>query len=191
MNFSRAVKYSSKFMKNKIPPYSKIHTIVFDFDGVFTDNKVWVDERGRESVSCDRADGLAFDLLRRYVVIKNWQLSYFILSQEKNPVVSVRCKKMNVSCIQSVEDKREFLRAYLRERDLTHEGLVFIGNDLNDLGAIQDAGLSVAPSDAHPFVLESADLVLPRKGGQGFVRAFIENLIGADDLRLLLLNKGA
>jgi 3-deoxy-D-manno-octulosonate 8-phosphate phosphatase (KDO 8-P phosphatase) len=50
--------------KNKLPSVNEIHTIVFDFDGVFTNNKVWVDQDGRESVCCDRSDGLAFDILR-------------------------------------------------------------------------------------------------------------------------------
>ncbi len=50
-------------MKKPLPALETIHTVVFDFDGVFTDNKVWVDQDGRESVRCDRADGLALDLV--------------------------------------------------------------------------------------------------------------------------------
>ena len=57
-----------------IPDWQSIHTIVFDFDGVFTDNKVWVDQDGKESVRCDRGDGLAFEVLRRFVSQRNWKL---------------------------------------------------------------------------------------------------------------------
>ena len=46
----------------KLPDWRDLHTIVFDFDGVFTDNKVWVDQNGVESVRCDRGDGLGFDI---------------------------------------------------------------------------------------------------------------------------------
>ena len=54
----------------------EIHTIIFDFDGVFTDNKVYIDKSGNELVKCDRSDGFAFDLLRRFLKLTN--LLYFI-----------------------------------------------------------------------------------------------------------------
>ena len=51
----------------QLPDWRSVHTIVFDFDGVFTDNKVWTDQNGQESVCCDRGDGLAFDILRKFI----------------------------------------------------------------------------------------------------------------------------
>jgi len=161
----------------KLPDWKDIHAIVFDFDGVFTDNKVWVDQNGIELVCCDRGDGLGFDLLRAFIKANSWAVNYFILSKEKNPVVSVRAEKLRIDCVQAMSDKVVYLANYLDENKLSTEGLVYLGNDLNDLAAMQMAGFSVAPSDAHAVILDQADLMLPQKGGDGFVRAFIELLI--------------
>lgn len=163
--------------------WSNIHTIIFDFDGVFTDNKVWVNQDGVESVKCDRGDGLGFDILRNFIMLKHWHLDYFILSKETNPVVSSRARKMSIPCIQSMANKAHFVSSYLSDNNKSSEGLLFVGNDLNDLASIQLAGFSVAPSDAHPIILDQVDLVLNQKGGEGFVRALIEKLIGIHKMK--------
>ena len=167
---------------SNLPKWFETHTIIFDFDGVFTDNKVTIREDGLEEVSCNRGDGLAFDILRKFIKKENWNLKYFILSKETNPVVSVRAAKLNIECIQSVSRKPEYISEYLASQQLTSQGLVYLGNDLNDLEAMALAGFSVAPSDSHPLVLKQANLVLPERGGQGFVRRFIELLINLDEM---------
>lgn len=168
--------------KGIIPNWRSIHSIVFDFDGVFTDNKVWINQKGEEMVRCDRGDGLAFDLLRLFVKKNHWNLNYFILSTEKNPVVSSRAIKLKIPCTQGVSNKDEYLRNFLDESNLDPQGLVYVGNDLNDLPAMQLAGFSVAPSDAHPLIQRQADLVLNKNGGDGFLRAFVESLLRIDQL---------
>jgi len=172
--------------KVSIPDWKSIHTIVFDFDGVFTDNKVWVEQDGGETVRCDRGDGLAFDMLRHFIAQRDWKLNYFILSKEKNLVVSSRASKLEVPCEQGVSNKFDYLKAYLADIDKSPQGLVYVGNDLNDLAAMQISGFSVAPVDSHPLILNQADLVLPRKGGDGFVSEFIVLLIGQDEILKLL-----
>ena len=163
-----------------IPYWRDVHTIVFDFDGVFTDNRVWVDQNGIESIRCDRSDGLGFDLLRAFIQKNNWELQYFILSKEMNPVVSARAQKIQVDCMQSISDLAFFLKQYLTNNNLDSDGLIYLGNDLNDLAAMQISGFSIAPADSHPLILNQANLILPRKGGDGFVREFIEMLIGLE-----------
>jgi 3-deoxy-D-manno-octulosonate 8-phosphate phosphatase (KDO 8-P phosphatase) len=165
-----------------LPDWKSIHTIAFDFDGVFTDNKVWVREDGKESVRCDRGDGLAFDMLRKFSLKVGWNVDYFILSKEKNPVVSLRALKLRVPCVQGVLNKFEYLEVYLAENRKTTQGLVYVGNDLNDLAAMRLSGFSVAPSDAHILIKRHANLVLEQKGGEGFVRAFIERLLCVDQM---------
>lgn len=167
-----------------IPHWSSIHTIVFDFDGVFTDNKVWTDQFGTENVCCDRGDGLAFDMLRKFVNNNDWDLHYFILSKEENPVVLARAKKLKIPCIQGSMNKLNYLVTYLKENDRNTEGVVYVGNDLNDLGAMRFVGCSVAPSDAHPLILQQASVVLPQKGGSGLVRALIEHLLKVDQMSI-------
>ena len=165
-----------------LPDWKSVHTIVFDFDGVFTNNKVWVDQNGVESVCCDRSDGLGLDFLRVFAEKNNWYLNYFILSKEKNSVVSTRAKKIQVKSVQAISDKADYLTTYLREKNLSPCGLIYLGNDLNDLAAMEVSGYSVAPLDAHPLIMKQADLILQKNGGEGFVREFIELLIGLKEM---------
>lgn len=166
----------------EIPHWEAVHTIAFDFDGIFTDNKVFLNQDGIEAVCCNRGDGLGFDLLRNFIGVKNWEVSYFILSKEGNPVVSRRADKLRIPCIQSVSDKACYLVNHLAKENKDRRGLIYLGNDLNDLAAMQIAGFSVAPSDSHPLIAKQADLILEKKGGDGFVREFIELLIGVNKL---------
>ena len=174
--------------QSRFPALHAIHTVAFDFDGVFTDNKVWVDESGRESVRCDRADGLAVDLIRTAQRRGLLEAEVFVISAERNPVVTTRAQKLGLECHQGVSDKLEFIRNSLVDRFPTDRtplrGLIYLGNDLNDLSVMQQAGFAVAPSDAHPRVLAIADLVLGNPGGGGFVRTFVERMLGFEDLTL-------
>ncbi len=175
-------------MKIKFPDIRSIHTIVFDFDGVFTDNKVYVSEAGLESIRCDRGDGLAFDILRTVCAKKQLNLEYFILSKEKNAVVEMRAKKLKIPCFFGVGNKLNFMEKYFVEQRPNDSdpfsGFIYLGNDLNDLPAIDRAGFSVVPNNAHCMVKFAASVALPQNGGDGFVRAFIEKLLGIEKLTI-------
>ena len=166
--------------------WKNFHTLIFDFDGVFTNNKVLVSEDGIEHVQCDRSDGLGIDILKRFIVKNKWELKFFILSTEKNPVVSARAKKMNIEVKQSISNKYKFIKNYLKnnfdEIEDSINGVIYLGNDLNDLEAIEKCGFSVCPKDAHPIILNSANKILNKKGGSGFVREFIEYIIELKNL---------
>ena len=168
------------------PALSTIHTVAFDFDGVFTDNKVWVDQDGRESVRCDRGDGFAFDLVRSFCRRGRLDAEFFILSKEPNPVVLARARKLKLDCHHGVHDKLAFMQEYLAQRfpgdQAAFAGLVYVGNDLNDLPLMKHAGYAVAPADAHHLVRSVAHLIIERPGGDGFVRAFIERLLKINEL---------
>lgn len=173
-------------MDKFLPPLKDIHTVAFDFDGVFTDNKVWVDQDGRESVRCDRGDGLAFDFIRAFQRKAKLDVEFFILSKESNSVVLARAKKLKLVCHHGVSDKLNFMIQYLNNKLPNHtdpfSGLIYLGNDLNDLPLMRRAGYAVAPSDAHPLVRKIAHLTLEQCGGEGFVRTFIEQLLGITQL---------
>lgn len=163
-----------------------MHTVVFDFDGVFTDNKVWVDGTGREFARCDRSDGLAMDFVRAFKRRGQLSADLEVLSKETDDVVAARARKLGLACHHGVLNKESFLQGLLSDRHPElldpFEGLVYLGNDLNDLAVMTRAGFAVAPSDAHPRIREVAQVVLPERGGDGFVRAFIEQWLGMDTL---------
>ncbi len=148
-----------------------IGLVVFDFDGVFTDNRVYTAQDGSESVACDRGDGLGIDMMRRHGV------PMMILSTETNKVVSARGNKLRLPVEQSCGDKAAWLAAYLAEQGIDPATVVYLGNDVNDLAAMDLSGFSVAPADAHPQVLAAVDLVLTRDGGRGAVRELCELIL--------------
>lgn len=141
-----------------------IRLVAFDFDGVFTDNMVYVFEDGREAVRCSRADGLGLSKLKRLGIHSA------IISTETNPVVSARARKLNLRCVQGVEDKRAALESILREHNLTLEQAAFVGNDINDLPCLMAVALPIVVQDAHPDVLPYARYQTKARGGYGAVR---------------------
>ena len=155
--------------------------LIFDFDGVFTDNKVYLNLEGEENVCCDRRDGLAINMLKKYLNKIDHNLDVFILSTEKNSVVKARAEKMQIKCYHGVGNKAKFLSKYFKENNLdvnnAYHDSIYIGNDLNDLQVMERVGFSVAPNDAHPIIKQCSSSVLPLDGGHGFVRMIIENFL--------------
>ena len=149
----------------------KLGAIVFDFDGVFTDNRVWVMQDGREAVACSRGDGMGLDLLRK----AGWPL--LVLSKEANPVVSARCAKLKLECLQGIDDKRTALLDWLDRRGIAPGDVVYLGNDVNDLPCLTLVGCPAVVADAHPDVLPAARLVLASPGGFGAVRELADLIL--------------
>jgi len=160
----------------------RFHTLVFDFDGVFTNNKVYVDQNGLELVQCDRSDGYAIDLISKYSSLYNIDIHMFILSTESNKVVSQRASKLKLECHHGVSDKLGFLDNYLKIKHKDPQGLIYFGNDLNDLPVLSLECFFVAPKDAHALILDKASYVVDKPGGCSFVREFIEVLLGLDTM---------
>jgi YrbI family 3-deoxy-D-manno-octulosonate 8-phosphate phosphatase len=152
---------------------SRITLVVLDFDGVLTDNAVWVLQDGTEMVRCDRSDGLGLAMLTASGV------TVVVMSTETNPVVAARCRKLGVPCMQGVADKGRELSSLIAGQRLDPARVAYVGNDVNDLGAMAVVGLPVAVADAHPRVRSAAVLVLTRPGGHGAVREFCDRLLHA------------
>ncbi len=173
-------------LNKKLPYWKKIHTIIFDFDGVFTNNKVIINEKGEESVLCDRSDGLAIELLNNLKKESGWNLELLILTRERNKVVTKRAEKLKIKCFHGIEDKLEFIKKFLVDRSLKNDGLIYLGNDINDIESMLFSGYSVSPSDANQSVLNISDLIINKKGGDGFIREFVEKFLYDQDLIKLL-----
>ena len=107
-----------------------------------------------------------------------------VLSTETHAVVAERCAKLGLECRQGLADKAAALRALLRERHVPASQVAYIGNDVNDLGCFDIAGLPVAVADAEPTVKMRAALVLSRNGGRGAVREFCDLLLMHQDERV-------
>jgi N-acylneuraminate cytidylyltransferase len=150
-----------------------VGAIVFDFDGVLTDNKVITDHDGVESVVCDRSDGLGIAALRAAGV------PMLVVSKERNPVVARRCEKLGLEMVQGIDDKWPVLAKWLDEHDVDALHAVYVGNDTNDAECLDGVGCGVVVADAHPAVLEHATIVLTRAGGKGAVRELADLVLAA------------
>jgi len=127
----------------------KFDLIVYDFDGVLTNNKFYLNQDGVESVQLNRSDGLAISLIKK--------LGYrqFIFSSEENEVVKKRAEK---------------LKSLIINNKLDFDKIIYVGNDINDLEAMKLCGFRVCPYDSHKKIKEISNHKLPIKGGEGVVR---------------------
>jgi YrbI family 3-deoxy-D-manno-octulosonate 8-phosphate phosphatase len=156
-----------------------LDAIIFDFDGVLTDNRVYIDQNGAELVSCSRSDGLAFDVLR--VLGK----PTYVLSTEKNPVVSKRAEKLKIPVLQGVKDKAKALRNLAGRKKYELDKILYVGNDLNDYKAMTLCGYSVCPADSHYRIKGVATITLKTVGGAGVARELLEDIFGLDFIEIL------
>jgi len=142
----------------------EIKLIAYDFDGVMTDNCVYVDQDGIESVRVNRGDGLGISEIR------NLGYKQIIISTEKNPVVRQRSKKLKITCFHGVDNKLECLREYAKIEKIELKNICFVGNDINDLEVMSAVGLKICPLDASEEIKEISDIVIDKNGGNGVIR---------------------
>jgi len=150
----------------------RVRVVGFDFDGVFTDNAVYVFQDGREAVRCSRSDGLGLRQLEAVGVTP------VIVSTETNPVVTERSRKLRVRCVQGCDDKLASFAAVLDELGLGFEAAAFVGNDINDLACLRRVGLPIAVADAWPDLQGVVRYQTARRGGEGAVREVCNLIAG-------------
>ena len=164
MALVRELTNDNEEMKSLAVDIRAVRLVVFDFDGVFTDNMVYVSENGSEAVRCYRGDGIGLRKLDRL------RIDTAIISTETNPVVSARARKLKIQCIQGSEDKRATLDSLIQEKGLSLLQVAFVGNDINDLPCLECVGLPIVVQDAHPDVFAYAKYQTQTSGGYGAVR---------------------
>jgi YrbI family 3-deoxy-D-manno-octulosonate 8-phosphate phosphatase len=148
-------------VSSNIHKIQKPKILFTDFDGCLTDDRVWLNQDGEEFIAANRKDGLAVNRL------KNLGIQVVIASTETNKVVLARGNKMRVEVLQGLSDKAVAIEQYLQQKNSSWEDVWYIGNDVNDLGAIRKAKFSICPSDAVKAVKKEVDLKLKTKGGYG------------------------
>lgn len=151
---------------------SRVEGIVFDFDGVFTDDLVVVDEHGTEAVRCSRRDGMGIEMLR------NAGIPMIVISKESNPVVARRCRKLRLEYRQAEEDKLSAMKSWIGDGGMDISHVIYVGNDVNDLECMAAVGCAVAPADGHPKALSAAAVILGCDGGKGAIRELADMILG-------------
>jgi 3-deoxy-D-manno-octulosonate 8-phosphate phosphatase (KDO 8-P phosphatase) len=152
-----------------------IKAIAMDVDGVLTDGTVWIDDAGRESKRISFADIMGISMGRRA------GLHFALVSGEAGPVLDAIADKVGVSEVYSgCKDKAAAVRDFAARHDLELAEVCFIGDDVNDVGALEVCGMAVAPASAQHPAAARASRVTIRSGGNGAVREVIDALLAGD-----------
>jgi len=159
---------------DRLPP--RVQGLVLDFDGVFTDNRVLVDQDGRETAACSRGDGMGLAQLRKT------GLPIVVITKERVPIAEHRCAKLKLPCQAGVDDKATAVRDWAQQQGAALDAVVYLGNDLNDVPAMRDVGCPVAVADAHAPARDAPRLVLTRQGGDGAVRELCDLILARHGL---------
>ena len=149
--------------------HNKIELIIYDFDGVMTDNQVLVLQDGTEGVVCSRADGLAVEKIMKAGV------KQMIVSSETNPVVKARAQKLKIPCIFGIgiKTKKTIVEKYCEDHSINLKKVLYIGNDINDLKIMKIVGIPIAPADAVKEIKKIAKIITLTPGGKGVIRELL------------------
>ena len=154
--------------------HEAIKLMLFDVDGVLTDGAITLDDQGIESKRFHVRDGSGIKMLQRLGIATG------VLTGRTSRVVEHRAQELGMEVLrQGALDKLAVFDDILEERGLQTSEVAYMGDDLLDLPVLRRAGLSFAPADAHPLVLEMVTHVTRLRGGRGAAREAIELLIQA------------
>jgi 3-deoxy-D-manno-octulosonate 8-phosphate phosphatase (KDO 8-P phosphatase) len=154
---------------------SSIKAIALDFDGVLTDGGFWWGPDGAEWKRLSFADVMGVSLARKAGLLVT------IISGEDSQLVDRFAAKMNLADVtKGSKDKAGALAAFARRHGISAAEICFMGDDVNDLAAMEFAGLSAAPADARPIALLKADVVTAAPGGNGAVRELVDLILAGE-----------
>jgi 3-deoxy-D-manno-octulosonate 8-phosphate phosphatase (KDO 8-P phosphatase) len=154
----------------------EIKAIALDVDGVLTDGSVWWGPGGEEWKRFSFADIMGVSMARKAGVV------VALISGEDSPLVDRYAAKMGIADVyKNCKDKAGALCNFAARQRLSLTEICFMGDDVNDVGAMEIAGLAACPADAQPAALEQAAFVARRNGGNGAVRELVEAILAEKD----------
>jgi 3-deoxy-D-manno-octulosonate 8-phosphate phosphatase (KDO 8-P phosphatase) len=164
----------TKYTKDQVKKASSVKAIFFDVDGVLTNGKIIYDDAGRELKQFNVKDGQIIAYLKKAGIITG------AISGRESDAVSRRCAELKMDfCHQGIVDKASSFEKLVKHYKLKTKEVVFIGDDINDLGVFALAGLSVCPADTFDYIKAKASLVTVSKGGQGVLREVADLVLAA------------
>ena len=152
--------------------FSKIKLFAMDVDGTLTDGKMYIGNDGEVMKAFNAKDGLGIKLLIKKGIVP------IIITGRRSKIVTRRCEEIGITVLyQGVRDKADILKNVMAKYDCTPEQTVYIGDDMNDLSAMQTAGITFAPADCAAALLPYVDFVLTQKSGDAPVREAIDIIL--------------
>ena len=149
-----------------------IRLIVSDVDGVWTDGKIIYVGDVRETKEFNVKDGLGVKLAQKAGI------PVALVTSRRSSALERRAGELGIIELhQGAASKLEETENLLRRLGLTFDQILYVGDDLPDLGPMSRAAISAAPSDAASEVLAAATWKLSARGGQGAFRELVERLL--------------
>lgn len=157
---------------NILAAFKPIRLFVLDVDGVLTDGSLLLLNDGQMVRRMNIKDGYALQL----AVKKGYHL--LVISGGNSEAVKLRLEKLGVSNVfMSVLNKKEVLQQYMQEHNISRQEVLYMGDDMPDIGVMQMAGLPCCPADAVAEIRDISSYISPLKGGDGCVRDIIEKVL--------------
>jgi len=161
-------------MKNFKEEIARVRGFVFDVDGVFTDGGIVVTPDGDFMRKYNAKDGYAV----QYAIRCGYKVA--IITAGRGRCLDVRFEMLGVTHLfTNCHNKAEALKEFLADTQLDPAEVIFMGDDIPDMEAMQMTGLPVCPADAVPDIIEISCYVSQYKGGEGCVRDVVEQVLRA------------
>lgn len=142
-----------------------IKLIAMDVDGTLTDGKIYIGAKGEVMKAFNVKDGQGISMLRKAGVLTA------IITARQSEIVDARAAELHIDDVcQKVLDKKEAIYGLGQKYGINPEEMVYIGDDIPDISAMECVGVSMCPADAVAKVKKAADYIMPSNGGEGAVR---------------------
>lgn len=163
---------------------TNIRLFAMDVDGTLTDGKIYISDAGEAMKAFSPKDGLGIKLLKNHGIIPA------IITGRTSKIVENRCREIGIEVLyQGIRDKAATLQEIMQTYGLYREQTAYIGDDMNDLSAMETAGISFAPADCAAQLIPFVDILLTKKAGESPVREAIdlilENRLTREDYRFV------
>ena len=151
----------------------KIKLAIFDYDGVFTDGKIYVDENGVKTKCYNGKDSYGLEIL------KTNGIKTALITADNSDCVRKATHVISRMDMVSIGNynKIEVLNNWIKELNISYEEVSYIGDDLFDIPVLEKVGLSACPSDAIDEVKVVCDIICKKGAGNGCVREFIKYIL--------------
>lgn len=161
-----------------------IRLVCFDVDGTLTDGKLYFDSEGRESKAFNVHDGQGLRLL------EDNGIAVAFITARASESAKARARDLRLSHVYiGVKDKAACLRELCEKLDITPQQAAFMGDDVPDLAAMKLCALACIPANAHPWMFEHADWVIPKNAGEGAARTLCDFVLESQNLMPVILKK--
>jgi 3-deoxy-D-manno-octulosonate 8-phosphate phosphatase (KDO 8-P phosphatase) len=161
-----------------------IRLVCFDVDGTLTDGKLYFDSEGRESKAFNVHDGQGLRLL------EDNGIAVALITARASESAKARARDLRLSHVFiGVKDKAACLQALCNQLNISTQEAAFMGDDVPDLAAMKLCAMACAPANAHAWMLDHADWIVPKNAGDGAARALCDFILESQNLMPAILKK--